>query len=66
MTNQINDFVAEAAKATPPTAVAGLTLSGVALADWVLLLTAIYTAIQIYFLVRDRWLKRKNKDGSKR
>lgn len=66
MTNQHSEIVTEAIKASPAVTVGGLTLFGVGLADWVLLLTALYTALQIYFLLRDKVYKRKNKDGSKR
>lgn len=46
--------VAEISKATPPIAVGGLTLFGVGLSDWVLILTLIYTILQIGFLIRDK------------
>lgn len=58
--------VTEAAKAAPPLTVGGLTLWGVGLADWVLMLTAIYTLLQIFFLIRDKLGQRhRSKDGSK-
>lgn len=51
-------------KASPSVAVGGLTLFGVGLADWVLLLTLVYTALQISLLVRDKiW---RHYRGSKR
>lgn len=57
--------VTEAAKAAPPITVGGLTLWGVGLADWVLILTALYTILQIYFLLRDKLGQRhRRKDGS--
>lgn len=55
--------LAAAAKLTPTITVSGLTLGGVGLADWVLVLTALYTVLQILFLLRDRLGKR---NGSKR
>lgn len=58
--------VTEAAKAAPPITVGGLTLWGVGLADWVLILTALYTILQIYFLLRDKLGQRhRRKDGGK-
>jgi len=52
----------EAVKATPAITVSGLTLFGVSLNEWVLILTAIYTVLQLFFLVRDKWWRvRKDK-----
>ena len=57
--------VTEAVKAAPPLTVGGLTLWGVGLSEWVLILTAIYTVLQIYFLLRDKLgQKHRKKDGS--
>lgn len=57
----------EAAKAGPPVTVGGLTVYGVDLPTVVLLLTAVYTALQIIFLLRDKLGPRRRKDdGSKR
>lgn len=60
------DAVTEAIKAAPPITVGGLTMWGVSLSEWVLILTAIYTVLQIYFLLRDK-LRQKHRrdDGSK-
>ena len=58
--------VTEAIKAAPPITVGGLTIWGVSLSEWVLILTAIYTVLQIYFLLRDKLgQKHRKKDGSK-
>lgn len=65
MTTQHSEVLTEAAKAAPTVTVGGLTLFGVGLADWVLIATLIYTGLQVYVLVRDKFVKR-NKDGSKR
>lgn len=60
------DAVTEAVKAAPPLTVGGLTMWGVSLSEWVLILTAIYTVLQIYFLLRDKLgHKHRKKDGSK-
>lgn len=57
--------VTEAVKAVPPITVGGLTMWGVSLSEWVLILTAIYTVLQIYFLLRDKLgQKHRKKDGS--
>lgn len=53
------EIVTAAAKAAPPVAVSGLTVAGLPLQDWVLLLTAIYTLAQLFVLVRDRLVQRK-------
>jgi hypothetical protein len=66
MTNNHSDVLTEAAKAAPTVTVGGLTLYGVGLSDYVLIATLIYTTLQIYFLVRDKWWKpRKANNGSK-
>ena len=49
-----HEVVQEAAKAAPPVTVVGMTVFGIPLNEFVLLLTALYTALQIYVLVRDR------------
>jgi predicted benzoate:H+ symporter BenE len=61
---QHSDVFTEAIKASPTITVGGLTLFGVGLADWVLILTIGYTALQIFFLLRDKWYRqRKDNDG---
>lgn len=63
---QHHELATEAAKAAPALTVGGLTLFGVGLSDWVLLATMIYTVLQITFLLRDRWWKkRKDYHGRK-
>lgn len=47
-----SEQLADIAKAAPPITVTGMTLAGYPLSQWVLLLTAIYTVIQIYATVR--------------
>lgn len=57
-----SDFIVEAARASPATAVTGLTLAGVALSEWVVILTLILLVFQLFFLVRDKWyIPRKHK-----
>lgn len=61
-----HDFVAESAKASPPAAAVGLSLLGVPIGDFLTLLLIIYTACQIYFLLRDKWWRpRKERQGRK-
>ena len=42
----------EGVKAIPPLSVTGMTFLGFPMSDWVLALTAIYTAMQIALLMR--------------
>ena len=46
------DSSQEGVKAIPPLAVTGMTFLGFPMSDWVLALTAIYTAMQIALLMR--------------
>jgi hypothetical protein len=39
----------DAARVAPPVAVSGLTLSGVPISEWLILVTLIYTLLQIVF-----------------
>ena len=59
MPTQHSEVLTEAVKAAPAVTVGGLTLFGVGLADWVLIATLIYTGLQVYVLVRDKFIKRK-------
>ena len=58
-----SEISVETAKALPTITVGGLTLFGVGLSDWVLLLTAIYTICQLYFLFRDKWYRKRKDDN---
>ncbi len=44
----------EVVKDAPPVTVVGITLYGVTLSDWVLILTAIYTVMRIIAFIYDR------------
>ena len=48
----IKETVAEAIKAAPPVGVTGATLMGLPLSDWAIILTIVYTLLQIFLLVR--------------
>lgn len=58
----LQEHLVNAAKDAPPFAVGGLTLFGVNLSDWVLLLTAVYTVIRIIAELR-QWRARKQDDS---
>lgn len=51
------DMAVEASKAAPPVGVGSLLVAGVSMSDWVLILTAIYTLLQIGLLVRDKIIR---------
>ena len=57
MTQHNHDLALEAAKAAPPVTVVGMSLGGASLQEWVLILTAIYTVLQLVFLIRDKVYK---------
>ena len=66
MTNH-SEIATEAARAAPAVTVTGLSLFGVSLSEWVFLLTIVYTLLQMFFLIRDKWYyQRKADDGCKR
>ena len=47
--------LADVAKAAPPLTVAGMTFFGYSLNEWVVILTLVYTALQIVAMLR-RWI----------
>jgi hypothetical protein len=51
----------EVAKMAPPAAVTGLSIAGVSLSDWLLLLTLVYTVLNLFFLLRDKWWRQRGK-----
>ncbi len=55
------EVLAEAVKSVPPVSVAGATVLGVSMQEWVLILTALYTALQIAYFVRKSY--KEYKDG---
>lgn len=57
------EIAGEITKAAPPVSITGLTLAGVQLSDWVLILTALYTILQIGWFVYSKFI-RKEKDVS--
>ena len=49
------------AKVTPPVAATGMTLAGYPLADWLILVTILYTVLQIAVLAHKWYLQHINK-----
>lgn len=54
--------VADVAKAAPPITVTGMTIIGIPVQDWVLLLTLVYTLLQILIIARRFMLNRRVTD----
>lgn len=54
--------LSDLAKAAPPLTITGMTVAGFPISDWVLLLTAIYTLLQIGIVVRRLLLSRQSTD----
>lgn len=50
--NHAGELLVSATKATPPLAASGAVLAGLALNEWVLIATLVYTLLQIALLVR--------------
>lgn len=57
---QKNEVITEALKTAPPVSVAGATIAGATLSDWVLVLTALYTVLQLAYFLRVRYKEYKN------
>lgn len=53
--------VQEVVKATPPATIGSMVLCGVPLSDVVLYATLVYTVLQLYFLLRDKWWRQRGK-----
>lgn len=56
MSTQIEGVASTASKLAPSVTAGGLTIFGVSLPDIVLVATLVYTVLQTYFLVKDRWI----------
>lgn len=57
----IKEITVEAVKGAPPATVASMTVFGLPLSDAVLVLTGVYTAFMLYFLLRDKWWRQRGK-----
>ncbi len=55
-----SEIVREALASAPPTAIAGLSLIGVSLQDWVLIVTLLWLACQIAYFGYQRYKDWKN------
>lgn len=55
------EIAAVTAKATPPVAVTGMHIVGYPLADWLVLLTLIYTTLQIVVLLHKLYVQHLHK-----
>lgn len=51
------DVAAAAVKATPPVIVSTMAATGITLSDILIILTIAYTALQLFFLVRDKHIR---------
>lgn len=58
------EATAAVAKATPPVAVTGMYIAGYSLADWLVLLTLIYTTLQIVVLLHKLYIQHLHKCDS--
>ena len=56
-----HEIVNEAVKASPPITVVGLSLGGIALQDWVLIATLIYTLLQTGWFIYSKFIRRAAK-----
>jgi hypothetical protein len=61
MTPERHHMIEEAVKASPPAAVAGMTIFGVSLPDWAALLACIYTAWLLGEKALHYWNRRQEK-----
>lgn len=51
----------EASKSAPPVTVVGLTLLGYPISEVVQVAVLIYTLLQAFFLLRDKWWRQRGK-----
>lgn len=61
ITEVAQEVTREVVKATPPVTVGALHYLGVSLSDVVLATTLVYTVFQLYFLLRDKWWRQRDK-----
>ena len=60
----VDEYVRAVGKASPPIAVAGVTIAGMSLQEWVLVSTLIYTILQTALLIR-KYFKERGAGPSK-
>lgn len=51
-----DDAKMQTLKAVPPLLVSTSTVLGINLQDWVFIVTIIYTILQVYFLLKEKWV----------
>lgn len=59
--SHVQEIAAVTAKATPPVTVSGMYLAGHPLADWLVLMTLIYTTLQVIVLCHKLYLQHIHK-----
>lgn len=57
----INEVAQESVKAAPPVTVVGLTILGYPISEVVQVAVLIYTVLQVFFLLRDKWWRQRGK-----
>lgn len=57
-----SEQITDAVKAAPPITITGMTIVGIQVQDWLLILTLIYTILQILIIVRRFMLNRRVTD----
>ena len=62
MTSQ--ERLASVAKAAPPITITGMTIVGIPIQDWVLMLTLVYTILQILIIARRFMLNHRDTDNT--
>ena len=51
--------IADAVKAAPPITITGMTIVGIQVQDWLLILTLVYTVLQILIIARRFLIQRR-------
>lgn len=54
----LQDITNEAARSAPPVAVTTAMIAGLSVSDWAAILTIIYVALQIFFLLKRQFSKK--------
>ena len=60
------ETLAEAAKAAPAIAVSGMSLWGYPLSDWLIIITIVYTLVQLVLLIEKRIKQGKHNGNSRK
>lgn len=54
----LSQAASEVAKVSPPIAVSAATFFGLTLQEWVYVATLVYTILQIFYLIKDKYGKK--------